>query len=133
MERIDDTEEEVDFLPRRPPDDRRYEDRGVKGAGLADSRRTEPDPLVLSLGLDATCVDGGAFGCRCTCDVLALLRRRFESGLLLSGNLGLLPPLAFELGLLALFEVSLIQFLMLSRCAMKGCFLRRWLGTNPLG
>lgn len=63
MDRIEETEEDVDFRPRRPPDDRRYEDRGVNGAGLAESRRTEPEPLVLNLGLEATCVDGGAFGC----------------------------------------------------------------------
>ena len=33
MLRIDDTEEEVDLRPRRPPDVWRYEERGVIGAG----------------------------------------------------------------------------------------------------
>jgi hypothetical protein len=45
MERIEDMDEDVDFRPRRPPEDRRYEDRGVNGAGDADSR-LDPEPCV---------------------------------------------------------------------------------------
>jgi hypothetical protein len=45
MERIEDMDEDVDFRPRRPPEERRYEDRGVNGAGDADSR-LDPEPCV---------------------------------------------------------------------------------------
>ena len=37
-DRMDETEEEVDFLPRRPADERRYEERGVTGIGERDFR-----------------------------------------------------------------------------------------------
>jgi hypothetical protein len=56
------TDEDVDFRPRRPPEERRYEERGVSGAGEADSLRVEPEPWVVTRGRRGTlCVDGG--GC----------------------------------------------------------------------
>lgn len=111
MLRIEDTEDEVDFRPRRPPEERRYEERGVSGAGEAESRRTEPEPLVDTRGRGVTCVVGGAFVCVCTDVRFGALRRRLESGDLLSGSFGLCPLLAFELGDRARFDVSFIQFL----------------------
>lgn len=42
MDRIDEIDEEVDFLPLRPPDDRLYEDRGVNGAGDTDGLLPDP-------------------------------------------------------------------------------------------
>jgi hypothetical protein len=60
MLRMLDTDEEVDLRPRRPPDERRYDDRGVSGAGEAERRRSEPEPCVVVRGRDV-CVDGG--GC----------------------------------------------------------------------
>jgi hypothetical protein len=51
IERIEDTDEEVDLRPRRPPpEERRYEERGVRGAGLAERRRVLPEPLVEMRG-----------------------------------------------------------------------------------
>lgn len=44
MERMEDTDDEVDLRPRRPPEERRYEERGVRGAGDAESLLTEPEP-----------------------------------------------------------------------------------------
>ena len=38
MLRTDDTEEDVDFRPRRPALERRYEDRGVNGEGERELR-----------------------------------------------------------------------------------------------
>lgn len=38
MLRIEDTEEEVDFRPRSPAEDRRYEPRGVIGDGDSELR-----------------------------------------------------------------------------------------------
>lgn len=38
MDRIDETEEEVDLRPRRPVDVRRYEECGVRGDGDRDVR-----------------------------------------------------------------------------------------------
>jgi hypothetical protein len=113
MERIDDTDDEVDFRPRRPPLDFRYDERGVCGAGLADSRRTLPDPFVDMRGRGGTWVEAGMLLCECTECRCAELNRFLESGLLLSGSLGLFFPvlLALEFGLLALLLVSLIQFL----------------------
>jgi hypothetical protein len=60
MLRMLDTDEEVDLRPRRPPDERRYDDRGVNGAGDAERRRSEPEPWVVVRGREV-CVDGG--GC----------------------------------------------------------------------
>jgi hypothetical protein len=60
MLRMLDTDEEVDLRPRRPPDERRYDDRGVSGAGDAERRRREPEPCVVVRGRDVW-VDGG--GC----------------------------------------------------------------------
>jgi hypothetical protein len=56
IERMEDTDEEVDFLPRRPPEERRYEERGVSGAGLAERRRALPEPLVDTRGRGGSCV-----------------------------------------------------------------------------
>jgi hypothetical protein len=50
MERIEETDEDVDFRPRRPPEEWRYEDRGVRGAGDAESRRMLPEPFVDTRG-----------------------------------------------------------------------------------
>ena len=56
------TDEEVDLRPRRPPEERRYEERGVRGAGEAESRRVEPDPWVVTRGRRGTlCVVGGGW------------------------------------------------------------------------
>ena len=56
------TEEEVDLRPRRPPEERRYEERGVWGAGEAERRRSEPEPWVVTRGrTGALWVEGG--GC----------------------------------------------------------------------
>lgn len=63
---MDETEDDVDFLPRRPPLERRYDDRGVSGAGLAESRRALPEPFVEMRGRGVTCVDGGRLECECT-------------------------------------------------------------------
>ena len=41
MLRMDETEEEVDFRPRRPADERRYEECGVRGTGERDDRLWE--------------------------------------------------------------------------------------------
>ena len=38
IERIDETDEDVDFLPRRPVEDRLMADRGVSGEGDNDCR-----------------------------------------------------------------------------------------------
>lgn len=62
MLRIEDTDDDVDLRPRRPPDDRRYDDRGVNGAGDADSRLTEPEPCVEVRGLAEAAAIGGDFG-----------------------------------------------------------------------
>lgn len=45
---MDETDEDVDFLPRRPPEDRRYEPRGVTGEGDIEGRF--PEPFVNTLG-----------------------------------------------------------------------------------
>lgn len=42
MERIEDTDEEVDLRPRRPAEDRRIVDRGVMGDGDSECRLYEP-------------------------------------------------------------------------------------------
>lgn len=44
MLRIEETDEDVDLRPRRPPEAWRYEDRGVIGAG-------DSDDLVLGVGI----------------------------------------------------------------------------------
>ena len=41
MLRMEETEEEVDFRPRRPAEERRYEECGVKGTGERDERLWE--------------------------------------------------------------------------------------------
>lgn len=91
----------------------------------------ELEPFVAIRGRAVACVDGGMLGCEWT-ERLALLDRRFESEDLLSDNLGLWLLLAFDPGLFARFDVSLIQFLKVRRWFMKGCFARR-LGTKPFG
>lgn len=133
IERMDETDEDVDFLPRRPPLERRYEERGVSGAGLAERRRTLPEPAVEMRGRGGKCDEDVAW--ECVEWRFALLRRLRESGLLLSGIFGLfwLVLLALELGLRARLLVSLIQFLRLRRWFMKGCLWLRCLGTKPLG
>jgi hypothetical protein len=52
MDRIDETDEEVDLRPRRPELRRLYdEDRGVRGDGESDTRRFDEDaPPVLIAG-----------------------------------------------------------------------------------
>jgi hypothetical protein len=107
----------VDFRPRRPPEERRYEERGVSGAGLAERRRALPEPLVETRGRGGRCVADRLLVCEWAEWRFTALSRRLESGLLLSGSLGLFFPvlLAFELGLFALLLVSLIQFLRLRR------------------
>ncbi len=133
MLRIEDTDEDVDFLPRRPPEDRRYEDRGVSGAGLADSRLPDPELWVVTRGLGSMSAVGeraGSVWGECGLVALNLL---LESGLLPFKVFGLCPSLALELGERPLFEVSLIQFRRDKRWFMKGCFLRRCLDTYPLG
>ena len=132
IERIDDTDEDVDFRPRSPPLDRRYEERGVSGAGLADKPRTLPEPCVETRGRGGTCVGV------CECEWrFAALRRLRESGdlILLSGILGLFWDvlLALEFGLRARLLVSLIQLRRLRRWFRKGCLWLRCLGTKPLG
>jgi hypothetical protein len=112
--------------PRRPPDERRYEDRGVSGAGDAERRLTEPEPCVDARGRGGTCVAGGDLGLVCTEERFVALCLRFESGDLLSGSFGDCPLLAFEFGDLARFDVSFIQFLSDKRWLMKGCFRRRF-------
>jgi hypothetical protein len=111
MERILETDEDVDLRPRSPPEERRYEDRGVSGAGDADKRRVpDPEPFVDMRGRGGMCVDGGTDGCVCTEFRFAVLSRLLGSGLLASGCLGLWPVLlAFEPGLFARLLVSLIQ------------------------
>lgn len=130
MERIEDTDEEVDLRPRRPPEERRYEERGVRGAGEAERRLTEPEPWVDTRERGFACVVGG--GWVCTEDRVVLLSRRLASGDLLSGSLGDCPLLAFEFGDFARFEVSLIQFRSDKRWLINGCFRRRF-DTKPLG
>lgn len=117
MERILLTLEEVDFLPRRPPDERRYEDRGVSGAGEADSRRVaDPEPFVDMRGRGGTWIDDGTDGCVCTEFLFCILTLLLGSGLLGSDCLGLCPVLLpFEPGLFARLDVSLIQFRKLRR------------------
>ena len=44
MERMEDIEDDVDLRPRRPPELRRYEERGVRGEGETEGRL--PDPVV---------------------------------------------------------------------------------------
>jgi hypothetical protein len=87
----------------------------VRGAGLADSRRTLPDPFVDMRGRGGMWVEGGMLLCEWTEWRFAELSRFLGSGLLLSGSFGLFFPvlLALEPGLLALLLVSLIQFLRL--------------------
>lgn len=88
MLRIEETDDEVDLRPRRPPEERRYEDRGVRGAGLAERRRTE-EPFVEMRGRGVTWVVGERLVCIWPAVWFTVLRRRLESGLLLSGSLGL--------------------------------------------
>lgn len=104
----------------------------MRGAGEAESRRTEPEPLVEIRGRGVVCVAGVR-----VVEVLVevrvvALRRRLESGDLLSGSLGDCAELALELGERPRFEVSLIQLRRERRWLMKGCFRRR-LGMKPLG
>lgn len=87
MERIEDTEEDVDFRPRRPPEERRYEERGVSGAGDAESRLMEPEPCVEPRGRGAMCVCG-VLGVVAMDDRFVVFCLLFESGDLLSGNFG---------------------------------------------
>jgi hypothetical protein len=61
----------------------------VRGAGLAERRRALPEPLVDMRGRGWVCVEGGALEWVCTEWRCAELRRFLESGLLLSGILGL--------------------------------------------
>lgn len=111
MLRMEDTDEEVDLRPRRPPEERRYDERGVNGAGEAESRLMEPEPWVEPRGRVGTCAIGGDFGFVCKddlCDVFCL--RRLSGDLLLSGIFGDWPLLAFEPGDRARLDVSFIQF-----------------------
>lgn len=55
MERIEETDEDVDLRPRRPPLERRYEERGVRGAGLAERWRALPEPFVETRGRAGRC------------------------------------------------------------------------------
>lgn len=91
---------------------------------------------MLTRGRGGTWVDGGLEVCECTERRFPALARLRESGLLLSGSLGLFFPmllLAFEFGLRARLLVSLIQLRRLRRWLMKGCFRCLCLGTKPLG
>lgn len=56
MERTEDTDDEVDFLPRKPADERRMVERGVKGTGDTDCRLYEDD--VATLGRKGCTLDG---------------------------------------------------------------------------
>jgi hypothetical protein len=58
MERMEETDEEVDLRPRRPPELRLYEERGVKGEGETEGRL--PDPVVEILGRCGACEGGCA-------------------------------------------------------------------------
>lgn len=127
MLRIDDTDDDVDLRPRRPPEERRYEDRGVNGAGDAESRLTEPEPCVEVRGRVETGAIGGDFGFVYTDDLLAVLCLRLPSGDLASGNFGDCTLLAFEFGDRARLDVSFIQFRRDKRCPIMGC-LRRGFG-----
>ena len=127
MLRIDDTDDDVDLRPRRPPEERRYEDRGVKGAGDADRRLTEPEPCVEVRGRVDTGAIAGDFGFVYTDDLLAVLCLRLSSGDRLSGSFGDCTLLAFEFGDLARLDVSFIQFRRDKRWPIIGC-LRRGLG-----
>lgn len=111
MLRIEDTDDEVDFRPRRPPDERRYEDRGVSGAGDAESLLMDPEPCVEPRGRGPDiCGVGGDLGFVCTDDRFAVLCLRVESEDLLGGIFGDCPLLALEPGDRARFDVSFIQF-----------------------
>lgn len=133
MLRIDDTDDDVDLRPRRPPDERRYEERGVNGAGDADSRRTEPEPWVEPRGRVDIGGTDGVLELVYTDDLLAVLCLRLPSVGELSGSCGDCPPLlALEFGDRARLDVSFIQFRSDKRCPMMGCF-RRCLGTKPFG
>lgn len=134
MDRIDDTDDDVDFRLRRPPEERRYEDRGVRGAGDAERRRIElvPEPCVETRGRGVVWADVGMLGWADTVLDVMVLGRRLESDIFPSRVLGDFSLLAFELGERARFDVSFIQFLSDKRWLIKGCFRRR-LGMNPLG
>jgi hypothetical protein len=134
MERIEDTEDDVDLRPRRPPEERRYDERGVSGDGEREGRL--PDPWVDTLARFVTCVDGVTLAwCACTLELrfkVPDLRR--ESGDLLCGITGDFPLLALEPGERARFDVSFIQLRSDVRWFKNGgWYFRRRLGIKPLG
>ena len=95
--------------PRNPPEDRRYEERGVRGEGDTDGRF--PEPLVDTLGREGTCVEGVTFAWWAwTLELRFIvpdLRRKSGDFCSIEGDFPLLaldPP-----GERARFDVSFIQ------------------------
>lgn len=103
----------------------------MSGAGDAERRLMEPEPWVEPRGRGAMCVCG-VLGVVAIDDRFVVFCLLFESGDLLSVNFGEWPPLAFEPGDRARFDVSFIQFLSDRRWLINGCFRRRF-GTKPFG
>lgn len=134
IDRIDEMDEDVDLRPRRPPEERRYEERGVRGEGERDRRLPEEE----TRGRAATYVDGAApawWAWRLELR-LTFVGRRFDSGEeTRSGWVGDFAEEALEPpGERARLEVSLIQLRRVARWLKKGgWYFRRRLGTKPLG
>lgn len=134
MERMDEMEEEVDLRPRRPPEERRYEERGVSGEGESEALF----PAEETLGRAAMCVEGVTpVWWVWTLEVrFAAEGRRADSGeevcSVMVGDFAeeaLEPP-----GERARLDVSLIQLRRVARWVRNGgWYFRRRLETKPFG
>ena len=123
MLRMEETEEDVDLRPRRPPEERRYEDRGVIGPG-------DKEDLCLGLGILGRGYEApeswrvGVPANRLGAPLFSV--RRGSMGLLLScGEFLSVEESLLETGDLALLADSMNQCFMDASWWKKACWRRR--------